>query len=83
MRVEIERLLSDAARSFRAQPGILSVDFTHMNGDPGRYLVVFRYVDAAAREAFQHTSVLKETMARLCELWDLESPVWQGHQTGL
>lgn len=80
---EIRGVLAESARRFRRQPGILSVDYTHIDGDPRHYLVVFRYESAEAREAFQQTDELRSTMTRLRELWDLESPVWKGHQTGL
>jgi len=37
---ELERALTESATAFRAQPGVLSVDFTRVEDDPGRYLVV-------------------------------------------
>lgn len=80
---EIRGVLGEAARLFRARPGILSVDFSALGGDASRYLVVFRYENQDARMAFQQTPDLAATMQRLSLLWDLESPVWQGHQSGL
>ncbi len=80
---EIRDILGHAAGLFRARPGILSVDFSHVGGDPSRYLVVFRYENQEVRKAFQETPELAETMQQLSALWDLESPVWQGHQSGL
>jgi quinol monooxygenase YgiN len=75
---ELRRLLSESGRLFRARPGVLSVDYTLLDGDPDRYLVVFRYTDRQARESFVATAELKQTMAALSELWDLESPVYKG-----
>jgi heme-degrading monooxygenase HmoA len=80
---EITGVLAESARMFRSRPGILSVDYTHLDGDPERYLVVFRYTSQHDREAFQQTEELRETMQRLSELWDLESPIWKGHETEL
>jgi quinol monooxygenase YgiN len=82
-RQETQKALAESAPLFRAQPGILSVDYTHLDGDPDRYLVVFRYASREARESFRATDELTATMARLSELWDLESPVYLGYQTGL
>lgn len=69
---EIATVLDGARRRFLTVPGIVSVDFAHIDGDASRYLVVFRYPDAAAREAFVSTEDLKATMARLRELWDFD-----------
>ncbi|HUG16764.1 MAG TPA: antibiotic biosynthesis monooxygenase family protein [Thermomicrobiales bacterium] len=74
----LEQLLIESGPKFRRQPGVLSVDFTRLDDDPNRYLVVFRYQDAAAREAFVATEELKTTLARLSKLWDLDSPVHTG-----
>jgi quinol monooxygenase YgiN len=82
-RDQLEATLADSARVFRAQPGVLSVDYTHLDGDPDRYLVVFRYASQAARDAFRATDALRGTMERLAPLWDLESDVMLGHQSGL
>jgi quinol monooxygenase YgiN len=81
-RTEVEQVLAKAGTLFRAQPGVLSVDFTHLDGDPDRYVVVFRYQDAAAREAFVSTPELTATLKRLSSLWDLESPVYKGFPPG-
>ena len=51
-RADLEATLADSARVFRGQPGVLSVDYTHLAGDPERYLVVFRYANQSARDAF-------------------------------
>lgn len=69
---EIASVLDEVRRRFLAMPGIVSIDFAHIDGDARRYLVVFRYADAAAREAFVSTDDLKATMARLGELWDFD-----------
>ena len=45
---EIASVLAEIRQRFLTVPGIVSVDFAHIDGDPGRYLVVFRYRDAAA-----------------------------------
>jgi quinol monooxygenase YgiN len=82
-RAELEATLAESARVFRQQPGVLSVDYTHLAGDPERYLVVFRYANRAAREDFRATDMLRATMERLAPLWDLEGDVMLGHQTGL
>ena len=79
---ELREVLAESGRRFRLMPGVLSVDYTLLDGDPDRYLVVFRYIDAAAREAFVATDLLKDTMQRLQSLWDLESPVYKGTPAG-
>jgi quinol monooxygenase YgiN len=80
--VELRQVLTESGSLFRAMPGVLSVDYTLLDNDPDRYLVVFRYVDAAAREAFVATDALTSTMTRLDDLWDLESPVYKGIPAG-
>lgn len=70
--VEIAPVLDEARQRFLTAPGIVSIDFARIDNDPRRYLVVFRYTDAAAREAFVGTEDLKATMARLRELWDFD-----------
>lgn len=80
---ELREVLTEAGRLFREVDGVLSVDYTTMKDDPDRYLVVFRYRDEATREAFVSTDGLTSTMSRLRELWDLESPIYQGVATGL
>jgi heme-degrading monooxygenase HmoA len=79
---DVERELREAGRHFRQQPGILSVDFTHLDGDPARYLVVFRYTNADAREAFVASQELRATLQLLSALWDRESPVYMGLPSG-
>jgi quinol monooxygenase YgiN len=81
-RDEVRALLTEAGQIFRSRPGVLSVDFTLLDNDPDRYLVVFRYADAGAREQFVATDELKSVMARLTELWDLESPIYMGTPAG-
>lgn len=63
-------------------PGVLSVDFTTLDNDPDRYLVIFRYASAAAREAFVATDDVRSTLERLKPLWDLESPIYKGSPLG-
>jgi heme-degrading monooxygenase HmoA len=75
---QLEQVLAESGRLFRSQPGVLSVDFTRLEDDPDRYLVVFRYTNAAAREAFVATPELKATLGRLSSYWDLDSPVYKG-----
>jgi quinol monooxygenase YgiN len=75
---QLDQLLADSAAAFRQQPGVLSVDFTRLEDDPERYLVVFRYQDAQAREDFVATPQLKATLSALSEFWDLESPIYKG-----
>jgi quinol monooxygenase YgiN len=79
---ELRAILTESGAQFRTMPGVLSVDYTLLEGDPDRYLVVFRYADAAARETFVATDKLKETMSRLNELWELESPIYKGTPAG-
>ena len=78
----LRQVLAESGAMFRAMPGVLSVDYTLLDGDADRYLVVFRYSDAAAREAFVATDELRSTMVRLQDLWDLESPIYQGTPAG-
>lgn len=80
---ELHTVLADAGRRFRKMDGILSVDYTRLVDDEERYIVVFRYRDRAARDAFVETDALRSTMERLRSLWDLESPICQGASTGL
>jgi quinol monooxygenase YgiN len=75
---ELKRVLAQARQRFRAYPGIISVDYAHLDGDESRYLVVFRYTDQETREAFVSTDDLKSTMARLSHLWALAGPVYKG-----
>lgn len=79
MHDQLEQLLLDSAAAFRQRPGVLSVDFTHLDGDPDLYLVVFRYEDAGARANFVATPELKSTLERLSAFWDLESPIYKGN----
>lgn len=75
----LEAELAGCGERFRQVDGILSVDYTRMDDDPDRYLVIFRYRTAADREAFVATDDLRDSMQRLSEFWTLESPIWQGH----
>jgi quinol monooxygenase YgiN len=75
---ELAALLRALRRRFLTLPGILSVDFAQIDGDPSRYLVVFRYTDAAARERFVATDDLKATMAQLAHLWDFDGTSYRG-----
>ena len=75
---EIIPVLDEIRQRFRAVPGIASVDFAHFDGDPSRILVVFRYVDAAARAAFVATEDLKATMTRLSEFWEFDGIAVRG-----
>ncbi len=75
---QVDRLLVAAAQRFRRQPGIVSVDYARLEEQPDMYLVIFRYVDKAAREAFVATEDLRSTMTELRQVWDLESPVYRG-----
>ncbi len=74
---EIATLLDGIRQQFLIVPGIVSIDFAYIDNDPRRYLVVFRYTDAAAREAFVTTENLKAAMARLRELWDFDGTSYQ------
>ena len=80
---EVEQVLAEAGTMFRKVDGVLSVDYTRLVDDPHRYLVVFRYRDAETRKQFVSTEGLQSTMSRLRDLWDLESPIYQGVATGL
>lgn len=81
-RDELRQVLAESGALFRSLPGVLSVDFTLLDDDPDRYLVVFRYESANARETFVARDELKSTLARLGELWDLESPIYKGTPAG-
>lgn len=75
---ELGTALAEMRQRFLTVPGVVSVDFAQVDGDASRYLVVFRYRDAAAREAFVNTEDLKATMARLRELWDFDGTALRG-----
>lgn len=79
---EVDAVLSDCAPRFRKNPDIVSVDYARLDGDEEKYLVVFRYIDKEARERFTSSDDLKSTMAILRQLWDLESPIYRGIDTG-
>jgi heme-degrading monooxygenase HmoA len=79
---EVQRTLAEAGGLFRGRPGVLSVDFTHLDGDPDRYLVVFRYASEEARQSFVATDDLKDVLMRLSQLWELESPIYIGRPSG-
>jgi quinol monooxygenase YgiN len=68
----IRQVLADAHRRFLRRPEILSVDYCLVDGEPDRYLVVFRYTDESARESFIQSEDLRTTMETLSELWDLD-----------
>jgi heme-degrading monooxygenase HmoA len=74
----IRSVLATAQRQFSEFPGIVSIDYALVDGDPSRYLVVFRYRDQQAREEFVATSELKETMNRLRDYWDLDGIFFRG-----
>lgn len=77
---ELEAELRQLAAAYRRAPGVLSCDFTRVDGDPGRYMAVFRYANADAREAFVSNPDLdvSGTLERLGALWTLASPVHRG-----
>jgi heme-degrading monooxygenase HmoA len=75
---ELEQALAESAADFRTQSGVLSVDFTRVEDDPGRYLVIFRYDSAAARAAFVSTELVRDALTRLGEYWELDSAVYRG-----
>ena len=79
---ELERKLSESVVAFRAHPGVLSVDFTRVEGDPSHYLVIFRYDSAASRAAFVATDLVRDTLNDLSDLWDLDGQVWRGEPIG-
>lgn len=72
--------LTQLARHFRTMPGVLSCDFTRVDGDAGRYMAIFRYADAAAREAFvsDPSAAVSESLVRLGQWWALDSPIYRG-----
>jgi quinol monooxygenase YgiN len=80
--IELRAVLTESGARFRSMSDVLSVDYTLVEGDPDRYLVVFRYADAAARETFVATDELRSTMSRLRDLWDLERPIYKGVPAG-
>jgi quinol monooxygenase YgiN len=68
----IREVLAAAHRSFSGRPEILSVDYCLVDGDPSRYLVIFRYESEDARERFVETPELLGTMEKLADYWDHE-----------
>jgi quinol monooxygenase YgiN len=78
MRDDVDRILIEAAGKFRKVDGLVSVDYARLEDQPDMYLVIFRYMDRAAREAFIETDELRATMAALRQVWDLESPIYRG-----
>jgi quinol monooxygenase YgiN len=78
MRDDVDRILIEAADKFRRSEGIVSVDYARLEDQSDMYLVVFRYADRAAREAFVETDELRSTMTALRQVWDLESPIFRG-----
>ncbi len=80
---EVEAVLRECAPRFRQNPDIVSVDYTKLDGDTDKYLVVFRYVDQEARERFTSGDDLKSTMTILRQIWDLESPIYRGVDMGI
>lgn len=80
----LERELTLLATHFRRMPGVLSCDFARVaggtEGGGGRYMAVFRYASAAAREAFvtDPTAAVSDSLARLAAWWELDSPVYRG-----
>lgn len=78
MRDDVDRILIEVADKFRNANGVVSVDYARLEDQPDMYLVIFRYVDRAAREVFVETDELRSTMAALRQVWDLESPIYRG-----
>ena len=82
----LEGELTLLAAHFRRMPGVLSCDFTRMDDDAGdhRYMAVFRYADAAAREAFvtDPTAAVSDSLTRLAAWWKLDSPIYRGEPLG-
>ncbi len=81
-KAEVDAVLADAGVQFRQVPGIVSVDYARLDGETDMYLVIFRYENREAREAFAETELLKSTMLTLRQLWDLESPIYKGENAG-
>lgn len=81
-RDDVDTVLRDCAERFRKADGVVSVDYTRLEGQPDMYLVVFRYTDREARERFTASDELISTMGVLRQLWDLESPIYRGEDTG-
>jgi quinol monooxygenase YgiN len=79
----IRPILADALDRFQKHPEILSVDYCLADGDPSRYLVVFRYISEAARDAFVATTELIATMETLAEFWDLDEVFVKGPSADL
>ena len=80
---ETRKVLSNAKREFSSYPGIVSIHYALVDGDPTRYLVVFRYRDHQTRAEFVSTELLKSTMTRLSELWDLDGVFFEGPAAAL
>jgi quinol monooxygenase YgiN len=74
----IREVLADARDRFSAHPDVLSVDYCLVDGDPSRYLVIFRYTSEEAREKFVASADLKSTMTTLSQYWDLDNVYVKG-----
>jgi hypothetical protein len=58
-------------------PGVLSVDFAEVMTTPGRYLALFRYVDASVRPTFLASPSVRDMRAEVNALWvRVSETVW-------
>lgn len=74
----IKAVLASAQQSLASHPDVISVDYCLIDGNPDRYLVVFRYTSESAREQFVAAEELTSTMATLQEYWDLDDVYVKG-----
>jgi quinol monooxygenase YgiN len=67
-RGELLELLRDTQARSREEPGCLAYDFAEVVGDPGRYMVVQEWHDAAAMEAHFRSDAFTAYQARIGDL---------------
>jgi quinol monooxygenase YgiN len=67
-REELLELLQDTQARAREEPGCRSYDFAEVVGDPGRYVVVQEWRDAAAMEAHYRSEAFTDYQARIGDL---------------
>ena len=67
-REELRELLQDTQARTREEPGCLAYDFAEVVGDPGRYVLVQEWHDAAAMEVHYRSGAFRDYQARIGDL---------------
>jgi quinol monooxygenase YgiN len=67
-RAELLELLEDTQTRAREEPGCVAYDFAEAVGDPGRFVVVQEWRDAAAMEAHYRSDAYTDYQARIGDL---------------